>query len=122
MSASVGGVLCTYVKGVSTGLQQNVMNWSVPGTNGQFALDLGFNDGEFAFKLVQYDSLTNVVAWKNSIEVLLGSVVTIVDDWGQNWANCLLVNVSKLDRTPAAGAGGIITCRGELAISGRVAA
>lgn len=121
--AGVGGVACHFVKGSSAGLKQRVSAWFTPGINGQAALRLGYNDGEFAFQAIFYGTHAAVVSWKANIEALQGEIVSIVDDWGATHVNCLVEKMTAVDRNPARGNGiASATCRGAFMIEGRVVA
>lgn len=123
MAATVGGVSCTYVQGSQRGFVQRVLTWFVPGVDGYFALKLGFNDSSFAFRCIQYDSLTNLQTWKNTLEALIGTVVSVTDDQGTTYSSLLVTDVrgSPRWRTPAINSGVAgVTTRGELSVSGVV--
>jgi len=97
------------------------MTWFAPGADGQSGLLLGANEADFSFEAVLYDSLANVLAWYGKVQAAQGTVITITDDWGTPWANCLIQEVSLLHRTPAQGSGvGGVDTRGDLTIRGVV--
>lgn len=124
MTTSIGATQCTFVKGAVPILRDRVMTWFVPGVRGQFALDLGPNEGAFAVQAVLWDSKANVKTWRLALEALQGQVVTITDDWGDAWANCLIQSVPLPERwrIPLVGGPPGVECRGEVLVRGVVVA
>jgi hypothetical protein len=120
--AGIGGVTCDFVKGTSKPLRQALDVWTVPGVNGVGALKLGFQDSEFRFVCVLYDTHANVVTWSGNLGALQGQIVSAVDDQGATHSNLLVVSVSPVQRTAVRGAGGSIDTRGEVLVEGRVTA
>lgn len=125
MAALIGSVTCDFVKGTAQGLTQQTETWNTPGINGQFGLLLGFNQGDFEFRAINYDTHANLLTWKTNLEALQGTIQTITDDFGQAWANCLIKRVvpSPVWRTPATGTSGRVsnyTHRGEIVVVGVV--
>jgi hypothetical protein len=117
--ASIGAVLCTFVRGHAPRVKTRLELWRVPGLNGYGALVLGQNDSEFEFTAVCYSSAMGVLDWKLQIEALQGQIVSIINDLGITYSNCLITKLGNL-RSAAALAPGGITQRGEMQIGGVV--
>ncbi len=117
--ASIGGIFCTFVRGHCPRPKTRLDLWCVPGTSGFGAQALGRNDSAFAVKAVLYSNAAGLEAWKDSIEALQGTVVSIVNDLGKTRSRCLIAAVSPM-RSMAARADGGITQRGEMAVEGVV--
>lgn len=125
MPIQVGTTACDFLKGAAQGLRQQVMTWSTPGVDGQFALRLGFNEGEFSFTAILFDTEANAITWKTALEALQGTVVSITDDQGQVWPNCLISEVLAAPRWRSAARGtsarvGPYDTRGEILVKGVV--
>jgi hypothetical protein len=115
--ASIGSVSCTFVRGHAPAVKQRLELWTVPGINGYGALALGANDSEFEFTAVLYSDDAGLLEWKLSIEAQQGQIISVVNDLGITYANCLVTKISNLRNTPVVAAGGI-SQRGEIQISG----
>lgn len=113
--AAVGSVTCTFVRGVSPSLRSRVDTWQLPGIDGYGVQLLGRGDTEWMFEAVLYDDEGDVSTWYTQLEALQGTIVTVVDDWGDSYTNILLVRVSQLDKTIAVPNG----ARGEVRIEAK---
>lgn len=115
--ASVGGLACSIVRGNLTAKKIRTNVWEVAGINGYGAQQAGYGDSPFRVTAVLYSTAAGVQTWANLLAAMQGSVVTIINDWGNTFTGCLLVRVSEPQKTPAVGAGG---CRGEVILEGVV--
>ena len=117
--AQIGSVNCTFVRGSPPTPKMRMELWRVPGVNGYGAQALGLSEAEFKIIAVFYSNAAGVENWKNSLEELQGQIVTIINDLGATFVNCLLTKVGNMKNTAAVVAGGI-TQRGEIEIEGVV--
>lgn len=123
MTTGIGATNCDFVQGgYASSLKQRVMSWTTPGINGVWGLKLGFSQSRFGFRALLFDTEANVQTWVAALEAAQGTIVTITDDWGRAFANCLILDVALVQRTPAIGTSsrGNYTCRAELAVTGVV--
>jgi len=119
--ASIGGVSCDFVHGgPPPGLETVLQEWRVSGINGRGAQDMGEDADRGAYQVVKHDSEANVLTWIGNVQALQGTLVSVVDDWGQTWTNFLVLRVGRPRMTPAQGNG--YTTRGEISVTGRVVA
>lgn len=114
--AGIGGVACDFVRGDLRAVKERVEIWQVPGLDGYGAQKMGLGDSDFLFTAVLHDSVANVTSWITNLAVLQGAVVSIVDDWGVTFTNCLITRVGIPRRTPFAH--GTIACRAEVDVEG----
>ena len=119
--AQIGEVQCTFIKGHAPKVKMRVELWRVPGLNGYGAQALGLQDSPFEFTAILYSNAAGVLAWKEALEALQGTIISIVNDLGITYANCLILKLSNLKSIPALAPGGI-TQRGEITIEGVVTA
>ena len=117
--AQIGGVVCTFVRGHCPRQKQSLMLWRVPGVDGYGAQTMGYNDSPFEVVAVLYSNALGLDVWKNALESLQGTLVTITNDLGITTARCLIRTVSPM-RSVAAFAAGGITQRGEITVQGVV--
>ena len=115
--ASVGGVTCNYVSGQAQALAEEVEVWRVPGIDSYGAQKTGTGDGAFRFRCWRYNTDVVVDAWAAAIRALQATVVTIINDRGDTFTNCLLVRVSTPAISAIVGVNGETT-RGELEVMG----
>lgn len=119
--AQIGGVLCTFVRGNCPNPKMRIELWRVPGLDGYGAQALGLNDSPFEVTAILYSNKAGVELWKDSIEGLQGSIVSITNDLGSTTQNCLILKISNMRPMAAIAAGGITT-RGEIIVEGVVLA
>jgi len=114
MAASIGGTACTFVKGDLAPQRARLDVYYVPGLNGPGLHYLGLGDSPFSVTAVLYSTAAGLATWAALIHAQQGTIVSIVNDYGDTYANCLLTRVSELRRQAA----GTTTHRGELTIQG----
>ena len=115
--ASIGGLSCTFIRGEVPPMKMRTRSWSTPGINGYGAQKLGLGDAEFELTGIYYGATRAAVdIWLAAIAGLQGTVVTVVDDWGNSRTGCLLVKIGtpKVDYCE----GPSIKARAEVAIKG----
>lgn len=117
--AQIGTVVCTFVRGHCPRPKMRLMLWTVPGVDGYGAQAVGYNDAPFEVAAVLYSNAVGLEAWKNAMEGLQGTIVSIVNDLGVTRPGCLITKVSPM-RSMAVRAAGGITQRGEIVIEGVV--
>jgi|SRR6185369_1249559 len=89
--SSVGGVTVSIVHGLPSSFKTRIETWEVPGITGYGALTMGQGDAEFDLTTVTFCAnnstanthITNLVGLK-------GTVITVVDDYGDTYTNCLV--------------------------------
>lgn len=120
--AAIGGVTCTYVHtaqgAVPSALKLRAEVWTVPGLSGIGAAQLGYQDGQFVLTAVYYSNDSGVDLWAASLQAKQGTLVSITDDHGDTFTNCLLVEVGNVTKRPAYVPGSGVTTRGEIQIQG----
>lgn len=116
--ANIGGINCDIVRGQAPDLKERSESWQFPGHDNYAAQQLGLGDSEFVFKAVKFDSYANVLTWAQDIYRKQGNIVSVVNDQGTTFTNCLLHKVSELSTTTALQPGTSKTTRGELKITG----
>lgn len=124
--ASIHGVNCTMVKRAGTTLKQGVEAWFTPGMGGVGAQNVGKHQGEARFLAVFYGNHIsldpeNINDWFAAIEGKQGEIGTIVDDWGTNYANFLILDVGERSKVAAQLPGSNLEAIGNLEIYGVVA-
>ena len=114
---SIGGVVCTFVRGEAPLPKQRVMLWHVPGIDGYGAQCMGLGDSEFQFVCVAYGTRLTVGQWATAVQSLQGKLVIVVNDWGTAYSRCLVCKISPPRYSPALFQGG---ARGEIIVEGVV--
>lgn len=100
--ASVGGVSCDFVhRRRVASPQTRVETWSVPGQDGVGIHLLGKGSGEAVFEAVVFAAQSSLQTWYDSLIALVGTIVTIVDDFGASGSNILIRSVGPLDKSVA---------------------
>jgi hypothetical protein len=117
--ASIGNVGCTFVKGFCPAAKMRLEVWTVPGLDGYGAAVMGRNDAPFQVLAILYSNILGIDLWRTQLESLQGHIVTIVNDQGVSFPNCLILKLSPL-KSAAAFAESGITQRGEMTVEGVV--
>jgi len=118
-------VACDFIHGVAPRLTQRAERFQRPGVNGYGAIVLGYGNGQFGYRAVKFASKADVLSWIDSLEDLVGSCVTITDDFECETAHCLLERVTVEGVATARGAdpeNGDVDTRGSVILSGVVTA
>jgi hypothetical protein len=117
--AGIGGVACRFVEGEAPLKKLQLSIWQRPGIFGYGVQILGSGDSQFQFVGRQVSaSRSTVMAWGAAIQNLQGSIVTIVNDSGAVYSNCLVAHVSPPHITAIRSAEG--SWFGEIAVTGIV--
>jgi hypothetical protein len=116
--ASIGYVTCTFVRGNPPRLKQRTKIWQTAGVDGYGARHLGASEAPWQLVTVLYSTAEGLLAWKNALESLQGQVVTIINDLGLSFTQCLIVGLSEMKSEAAVVPGETITQRGEIAVAG----
>lgn len=90
---SVGAVPCDYVRGDIPGPRQRVRAWQVAGLNGYGAKRMGAGDSEFGVELVKRGTPAQCNTFRAAVEALCGAILTITNDWGDQFTNCLILRI-----------------------------
>ena len=115
--ADIGGVSCDMVKGVLQAPTERVESYQVPGIDGVGAQLLGLGDSPFRFRAIKYGTNAELNTWIAAIQALKGDTITIVDDWGDSHANCLIARLGAPQKRPASD---VNKCRCEILVEGVV--
>jgi hypothetical protein len=119
--AAIGNITCTFVKGHCPTPKMRLELWHVPGLDSYGVAAMGRNDAEFEVLAVLFSNTIGVMTWKGELESLQGQIVTITNDLGIPFANCLIAKLGPLKSVPVLTLGGI-TQRGEMTVAGVVLA
>ena len=106
------------VKGEAPALKQSVDVWRFPGHSGYGAQLLGLDDAAFVFRAIRFGTYAFVGTWAGSLYAAQGTIVSIVNDQGNTFTNCLIQSVSAVDFTTAKIPGSSSDTRGEAEIRG----
>ena len=99
---SIGAVSCDYLFGELSGLRERVLVQQVAGLNGYTAHKSGQGESAFAYLAVSYTTnVANAETFISDLEALQGTVVTITDDHGTSFENCLVVRVGRPSKSRA---------------------
>jgi len=101
MAANIGGTSCDYVRGDVTPLRERVETWVVPGLDSVGAMLLGQNEGQAAVVATKLNTVGACNTWIETLEAMIGSVVTIENDLGDNNAACLITGLGVPEKTAA---------------------
>lgn len=99
--AGIGGIRCDFVKGDIRDLKTRVTAYQQTGFGGWGAHIVGRGDSGFAFTGVLYERVGPIEVWIRSLEALQGTIVSIVDDFGIEYFNCLVMRVGRPTKTTA---------------------
>lgn len=120
MAASVGGVSTSIARGEPSALVGRVTTWVVPGLNGVGAHAIGDNAGEWRYRLIHHESAAAIETWLRAIDALVGTVISVTDNFGTVRSNLLVMRSSGHRKHAVVASTG--NCRGEVTISGVVSA
>lgn len=91
-SSSIGGIDVAIVRGLPQRMRPRVQTWEVPGLNGYGAAKLGNGNAPFEFSTITYaDSFDGANDVIDAMLPLQGTIVSIFDDWGDEYENVLLI-------------------------------
>lgn len=119
--ATFGGITCNFVHGHAPSLVAKVEAYERPGIDGTGSLALGDRGDVVQFRLVYFGSYANCLAWVHNIEALIGTPVTVINDWGTTFTNFLaeaMIGPPVITRLDTA----TTTARAEIRIRGRTVA
>lgn len=97
----VGNVEFHIMRGMPQQFKQTVETWRVPGLDGYGAQTLGQGDAEFELETVAYffnNAAANATI--DASEAMQGTVVNLVDDFGDEYDSALVTNVQVLPKQP----------------------
>ena len=116
--SAIGGEPCDIVRGQAPDLKERTKFWQFPGHDSYGAQQLGLGDSAFVFRAVLFGTYAAVLTWARNIYAKQGTIVSVVNDQGTTFTNCLLSSVSPLQTSTAHQPGSSKTTRGELEIKG----
>jgi len=103
---TINGITCSKISGHPRPQMERIERFEIPGIDGVGLHLYGKGDGQWMAELVYYESGGNVDAWYLQIAALVGSIVTIVNDWNTTSTDVLVGDVSPLQKIVAIGEGG----------------
>lgn len=93
---AIGDVNFDLSRGLPQLLRPRVDLWEVPGIDGYGAQVLGNGQGEFDFVVVSYQPSNSFAnSFIDVLNALQGTVVSLTDDWGDDYDNVLVQNVDS---------------------------
>lgn len=94
MAGVVGLIDVDIIRGVPEKLRTEMQTWRVPGLDGYGAMTIGQGDSEFNLTTILYvaDNAT-AIAHRDAAIALQGTLITIDDDWENNYQNVLVDHV-----------------------------
>ncbi len=116
VTPTIGGIQCTFLhERAWQPLKQTVEIWHVPGHDGFGGQILGKGDSPCQYEAKKLDSDANCESWATSIYALQGTVVTVINEWGNQRDNVLVVSARFQAKVADPVNGG---CRYEILING----
>lgn len=100
---TVGGISCTFVH---TGPERpktpvtKTHVWETQGHSGYGAYTEGTGRAPWRFEAVLYDSHANVETWITAVLALVGTIITIEDDWQVTHTGMLVTDVESPRKAP----------------------
>ena len=89
---------CTFIRGASEGLKEELETWTRPGMDGHGAQQLGKRGG-FRWTLTLHAAeVSEMEEWIESVENCQGKVIDLVDDWGTTHSGLIVQRVTQPDR------------------------
>jgi len=92
--ATVGGVSTDIAIGEASALVGRTATWVVPGLDGVGAHAIGDNQGSFRYRLIHHGSQAAVETWLRAIDALVGTVITVVDEFSVSRTSLLVMQSS----------------------------
>jgi len=106
MAGTLGGVSATFVRGRPRELKTALDIWVVAGRDGYGVMDIGLRNSEFRFEVVNYDTSADLETWAASMAALQGTIITVVNDFGDSYDKMLVVRVGQAEKSIATHAPG----------------
>lgn len=100
--SSVGGIAVNLIHGRPPSFKTRVETWEQPGITGYGALLLGQGDAEFDLTTITF-CVDNAAAGTHITALinLKGTAITVVDDFGDTYGNCLVHGMDEPVKKPA---------------------
>ena len=93
-SGSIGTVDVDIIRSRPVGLKSRVEKWEIMGLDGYGSMILGNGDAEFKLMTITYlDSDADAESHIADCEGLQGSIITVTDNWGNDYDNVLIEHV-----------------------------
>lgn len=105
--ASIGGLTCTFLRGVVPALKEESAITRRPGIDGYEIHLTGKGDAQGELTAVLMSNNAGCNAWAISLQALQGQVVTVINDHGDTTNGVLIVHVGQCRKRAAVAAGGI---------------
>lgn len=114
--ASIGGITCTFLRGVPPAMKEEAAITRRPGIDGYEIHLTGKGDAQGQLTASFRSSNAGCNTWVNSLQALQGTVVTVVNDHGDTFAGCYLAHVGQPTKSAAYRPGTSITTRADVQI------
>ncbi|NLE62137.1 MAG: hypothetical protein GX616_27585 [Planctomycetes bacterium] len=114
--ASIGGVTCTFLRGVVPALKEEAIVSRRPGMNGYEILLTGAGDSQGQLQATLRSSDAGCDTWIASIQALQGDIVTVVNDHGDTTTGVYVQRVSQPQKRASCVPGTTVTTRADLTI------
>ena len=101
MAGFVGGVACSRVVGFARPQAERAQVWQVAGVDGYGIHLMGKGDSQNQFRLVYYGTTASCNAWYIGIRNLQGSILQIINEQGETFANQFVQSVGAPQRQTA---------------------
>ncbi len=116
--SDIGGENCNHVRGTVSDLKERAQFWQFPGHDTYGAQQLGLGDTAFVVRAVLFGTYAAVLTWAQNIYAKQGTIVSVTNDRGTTFTNCLLISVPPVKTSTAHQPGTTNTTRGEIEIKG----
>jgi len=113
-------VVCDLLRGPAPALTEQVETWRVPGIDGIGAHKTGKAAEMYSFQAIEYGTSAEVETWYANLQLQVGKICTVTDDWGTAVTNILITRVTQLSKMAARlSASATSIARGEVRIEGQ---
>jgi hypothetical protein len=114
--ASIGGIACTFVRGVVPSLKEEAVVSRRPGMNGYEILLTGAGDSQGQLQATLRSTDAGCDTWIAALQALQGSSVTVVNDHGDTTTGVYVQRVSQPQKRAAYRPGTSLTTRADLTL------
>ena len=98
MATSIGAITCDVVNaGRISGLRESVVTWTNPGHNGVGAHLVGQHGEGSQITAEHWDTIANIRTWKANLEALVGTIVSVTDNYAVVTTNVLVLDARTDD-------------------------
>jgi len=108
------------IKGRAQGRQERLETWQVPGVDGYGAQRLGVGESPLFFRLIKFDSIATLNTLYGNLLPAKKYPVTITDDRGIVYTNCIIEMVGEFDPVVAYNPAAPTNFRVEVIVQGKL--